>query len=125
MTFLSLDDIARDDVQPLAGRAIHELALDSRPPCSTLADMLLREQADAAIAVEGHAELAFWRRAGEVADEFRALVLAGDDLAGAGPCGPRHIAEELALRSRSLGMQRGNDSAAASTAPAGSDKDTL
>ena len=82
----AVDDIAGDDVEALAGGAVHEFAACSRCRfCSIGRRHLLGEHADAAAAVERHADLAGRRRAGEIAGEFGALVLAGDDLARAGP----------------------------------------
>jgi hypothetical protein len=51
----------------------------------TVAFIFLGEHADAAAAVEGHAELVVRRQAGKLAGELRALVLAGDDFAGTAP----------------------------------------
>src|SRR5690606_13104266 len=65
--------------------AIHERAAKTGLSPLDAGRHRLIEQADPAAAVEGHADAVLARGTVEIADEFRALVLARDDLAGARP----------------------------------------
>src|SRR5690606_26906537 len=101
---LAVADITADDVEPFAERAIHEgAAIALSAFMLDAGGHLLREQADAAAAIERHAELAVRRCALEVAVEAGALVFACHDLARPGPFTLNLAEEALVL----LGRKRG------------------
>src|SRR5690606_382625 len=91
-------DLSADHIETFADRAVHEgAAIALAPLVLDRSGHLLREETDAAAAIERHAELAVRRRTGEVAGELGALVLAGDDLARPGPLTPDVREEALVL----------------------------
>src|SRR6185312_4395389 len=104
-----VDHIAGNDVEALAGSAIQEAALVTL--AAAMLDgcgHLLAEHTDPAVAVERHADSAGGCGAGEAAAELGALVLAGDDLAGADPLA-FHAFEELLVpvgAAQRLGLAR-------------------
>src|SRR5690606_7189216 len=98
--------LAADHVEAFALRAVHEGAAIARAAVALdIVRHALGEEADAAAAVERHADLDVGREAGEIAHELGAGIFAGNDLARTRPLAADRI-KEAAIGLRSLGAGR-------------------